>query len=172
MMVLETNEFRLRPWRAGDEGSLVEHADNYQIWLNLRDSFPNPYTGRDAQAWVQLANTLPATLHLAIEIDGAACGGLGLLFQQDVHRRSAEIGYWLGQAYWNRGIMTAAVKMLSAYAFGHYDLCRLYGGIFAYNWASMRVLEKAGYALEAVHRQAVTKNGRTLDEYLYVLLKI
>jgi RimJ/RimL family protein N-acetyltransferase len=170
-MVLETDVFRLRPWHAGDEVSLVAHANNYAIWRNLRDSFPHPYTWRDAQTWVQYANTFPDTLNLAVEIEGAACGGLGLLFQQDIHRRSAEIGYWLGQAYWNRGIVTAAVKMLSAYAFSHYDICRLYGGIFENNRASMRVLEKAGYTLEAVHRQAVTKNGRTLDEYLYTLLR-
>jgi [ribosomal protein S5]-alanine N-acetyltransferase len=170
MMLLTTNEFRLRPWQSGDEVPLVAHANNYKIWLNLRDTFPHPYTLEDAQTWVQFAPSFPNSLNLAIEIDGAACGGMGLLFQSDVHRRSAEIGYWLGEAYWNRGIVTAAVKLLSAYAFRHYDICRLYAGIFQYNQASMRVLEKAGYQLEAVHRLAVTKNGRTVDEYLYTLL--
>jgi ribosomal-protein-alanine N-acetyltransferase len=170
MILLETNDFRLRPWHPGDEDSLVAQANNYKIWLNLRDTFPHPYTWQEAHAWVELANSLPNSLNLAIDINGAACGGAGLLFQADIHRRSAEIGYWLGEAYWNRGIATAAVKMLSAHAFGHYDICRLYAGIFEYNRASMRVLEKAGYTLEAVHRQALTKNGHTRDEYLYTLL--
>jgi RimJ/RimL family protein N-acetyltransferase len=171
MILLQTDDFRLRPWRSGDEASLAEHANNYKIWLNLRDTFPNPYTRQDARTWVQYANTFPNSLNLAIEVGGAACGGAGLLFQADIYRRSAEIGYWLGEAYWNRGITTAAVKLLSTYAFGHYDICRLYAGIFEYNLASMRVLEKAGYQREAVHRQALTKNGRTLDEHLYTLLK-
>jgi ribosomal-protein-alanine N-acetyltransferase len=170
MILLQNDEFRLRPWHSGDEATLVVHANNYKIWLNLRDTFPHPYTWQDAQTWVAYANTFPNTLNLAIDIDGEACGGAGLFFQQDIHRRSAEIGYWLGEAYWNRGIATAAVKMLSDFAFRHYDLCRLYAGIMEYNPASMRVLEKAGYVLEAVHRQALTKNGRTLDEYLYTLL--
>jgi [ribosomal protein S5]-alanine N-acetyltransferase len=171
MILLETKEFRLRSWQSGDEASLVEHANNYKVWRNLRDTFPHPYTWQDAQDWIQFATTFPNSLSLAIDIQGAACGGVGLLFQQDIYRRNAEIGYWLGEAYWNRGIVTAAVKMLSAYAFGHYDICRLYAGIFQDNQASMRVVEKAGYQLEAVHRQAITKSGRTLDEYLYVLLK-
>jgi ribosomal-protein-alanine N-acetyltransferase len=171
MILLQNDEFRLRPWHSGDEDALVEHANNYKIWLNLRDTFPHPYTWQDAQTWVQHANTFPHTLNLAIEIDGAACGGAGLTFQQDIHRRSAEIGYWLGEAYWNRGIATAAVKMLSDFAFRHYDLCRLYAGIMEHNPASRRVVEKAGYGLEAVHRQAITKNSRTLDEYLYTLVK-
>jgi [ribosomal protein S5]-alanine N-acetyltransferase len=170
-MLLETDQFRLRPWQAGDEASLVQHANNYKIWLNLRDTFPHPYTWQDAHTWVQYAPSFPNSLNLAIEVDGAACGGIGLLFQQDIYRRSAEIGYWLGEAYWNRGIVTAAVKMLSAFVFDHYDICRLFAGIFEYNQPSMRVLEKAGYQLEAVHRQAITKNGHTLDEYLYTRLK-
>lgn len=170
MILLTTDEFRLRSWQSGDEASLVTQANNFNIWLNLRDIFPHPYTLEDAQAWVQFAPSFPNSLNLAIEIDGVACGGIGLRFQTDVHRRSAEIGYWLGEAYWNRGIVTEAVKLLSAYAFRHYDICRLFAGIFPYNRASMRVMEKAGYHLEAVHRQAITKNGHTVDEHLYVLL--
>lgn len=170
MILLTTDQFRLRPWQSGDEASLMAHANNYKVWLNLRDTFPHPYTLEDAENWVQYAPSFPNSLNLAIEVGRAACGGIGLRFQTDVYRRSAEIGYWLGEAYWNRGIATAAVMLLSAYVFRHYDTCRLYAGIFEYNQASMRVLEKAGYHLEAVHRQAVTKNGHTVDEHLYVLL--
>lgn len=171
MIVLEAARFCLRPWAPGDEASLVQHANNDKVWRNLRNTFPNPYTWQEAQTWVQYANTFPDALNLAIDIAGQACGGIGLHFQQDIYRRSAEIGYWLGEAFWNQGIATAAVRLLSDYAFRQYDLCRLYAGVFPYNQASMRVLEKAGYSLEAVHRQAITKGNQTLDEHLYVLLK-
>ena len=170
-ILFASDEFRMRPWQPGDEASLLANANNFNIWINLRDNFPHPYTLEDAQTWVQYAASFPNSLNLAIEVAGAACGGIGLRFRTDVHRRSAEIGYWLGEAYWNKGIVTEAVKLLSTHVFRHYDICRLYAGIFEYNQASMRVLEKAGYHLEAVHRQAVTKNGRTVDEHLFVLLK-
>lgn len=162
---------RLRPWQAGDEDSLVLHGHNFKIWLNLRDSFPHPYTRPDAQNWVRIANTIPNNLNLAIEVNGSAVGGIGLVFRTDVYRRSAEIGYWLGEVFWNQGIATDAVKSLSAYVLQNYDICRLYAGVFAHNKASGRVLEKAGYTLEAIHRQALVKNGNTIDEYLYVLLR-
>jgi RimJ/RimL family protein N-acetyltransferase len=170
-MLIKTDLCGLRPWRTGDENSLAQHANNFKIWLNVRDIFPHPYTLADAHAWIQKANTLQNCLNLAIEADGAAIGGVGLILKEDVYRRSAEVGYWLGEDYWNKGIATAAVRSLAAYVFKNYDICRLFAGVYAYNKASMRVLEKAGFALEAIHRQAVIKNGQMVDEYLYVLLQ-
>lgn len=163
--------FMLRPWLPGDEDSLVLHANNYNIWLNLRDIFPHPYTFTDARTWVQIAGTIPNQLNLAIEVEGKAVGGIGLILKEDVYKQSAEIGYWLGEPFWNRGIITEAVKIVSDYAFSQYAICRLYAGIFEYNKGSMRVLEKAGYTLEAIHRKAITKNNILLDEYVYVLLR-
>ena len=124
-MLLKSAKFLLRPWQTGDEASLVKHADNYNIWVNLRDIFPHPYTLSAAQDWIEIANCLPDTFNLAIEIKGEAVGGIGLLFKTDIHRRSAEIGYWLGESFWNKGIITEAVKLVSRHAFAQYDICRL-----------------------------------------------
>ena len=170
VMHLITDTCILRSWMPTDVTSLVHHANNYHVSINLRDSFPHPYTLTDAQNWVQNAATIPNTLNLAIEVNGQAVGGIGLVFQTDIHRLSAEIGYWLGEAFWNKGIVTGAVKTLSAHAFRNLQLVRLYAGVFASNQASGRVLQKAGYTLEAIHKQAIIKNGSIMDEHLYVLL--
>ncbi|SHI43025.1 Protein N-acetyltransferase, RimJ/RimL family [Hymenobacter daecheongensis DSM 21074] len=164
---------RLRPWLATDAPGLAAHANDRGVWLNLRDVFPHPYTLADAQQYISFA-TRPKSpdIHLAFEVDGAAVGSISILFQTDVHHRSAEIGYWLGRAYWGRGIATAAVRALSDYTFAHFDVCRLYASIFARNAGSARVLEKAGYALEGRLRQSITKDGETLDALLFALLKV
>jgi ribosomal-protein-alanine N-acetyltransferase len=169
----ELSGARLRHWRRGDEASLVQHANNRNVWRNLRDMFPHPYTLAHAEEWLQRQAGQPESLDFAIEVDGQACGGIGLHPQTDVARRSAEIGYWLGEAYWGRGIVSEAVKAVSAYGLAapHLDLVRIYAHVFAWNPASMRVLEKAGFVREAVIRRAVTKDGETIDEVLYALVK-
>lgn len=160
----------MRPWQTGDEAALVKHANNKKIWLNLRDSFPHPYTPEDARTWVQIASDDPSILNFAIVFNGEAVGGMGLALKDDIYYRSAEIGYWLGEAFWNKGIATEATKALTKFAFQHYDICRVYAGVFAYNIASMRVLEKAGFTLEAVLKKAVTKNKQTVDEYIFAVV--
>jgi RimJ/RimL family protein N-acetyltransferase len=172
-IILNLEDMIIRPWRPGDEASLVKHANNHKIWQNVRDRFPHPYTHKDAEIWVRVAGADRHMINLAIELEGEAVGGIGLVFKQDVYRRSAEIGYWLGEDYWNRGIATKAVKALTTYIFQHelFDIRRIYAGIFEYNTASGRVLEKAGYRLEARLRKSVTKNGKTVDELVYALLK-
>ena len=100
-----------------------------------------------------------------------ASGGISIVFQEDVERRSAEIGYWLGRRCWGRGIMTAAVQTITEYTFANFDTCRLYASIFARNTASARVLEKSGYELEGRLRQSITKNGQTMDSLLYAKIK-
>ena len=107
----------------------------------------------------------------AIEVDGEASGGIGLRIQTDVARRSAEIGYWLGEAHWGRGIMTEAVRELTAYGFQHFDLVRIYALVFEWNPTSMRVLEKAGYRFESRRRKAVTKEGQTIDDVVYAIVR-
>jgi RimJ/RimL family protein N-acetyltransferase len=106
-----------------------------------------------------------------MEVNGEAVGGIGLEPQADVARRSAEIGYWLGEAYWGRGIATEAVRAVTDYGFAHGDLVRIYATVFEWNRASMRVLEKAGYQLEGRRRQAVTKDGQTIDDLLYAIIR-
>lgn len=158
----------LRVWSPDDLPSLVRYADNPRIAAGLRDGFPSPYTAADAERFLAMAAS-PASrnLLLAIDVDGEACGGIGIHPLDDVYRRTAEIGYWLAEPYWGRGIATAAVRALVPLAFERYDLARIQAGIFSNNPASMRVLEKCGFVREAVHRNAVTKNGVTLDEVMY-----
>jgi RimJ/RimL family protein N-acetyltransferase len=163
---------RLRPFGPADAPALARHANDRDIWLNLRDRFPHPYTLADAEGYVRFVSGEGGSdLHLCIEVDGEAAGSISVLFQPDIHRREAEIGYWLGRAYWGRGIVTAAVQALSAYALAHFDLCRLHATVFEYNPASARVLAKAGFELEGRRRKSITKDGQTVDSLLYALVK-
>jgi RimJ/RimL family protein N-acetyltransferase len=161
----------LRPWRRGDEPSLVLHANNRSVWLNLRDRFPHPYTAKDADEWIVHAGSQAPVLNFAIVVDGAAVGGIGLTLGTDVSRRPAEVGYWLGQPFCGRGIATEALRAVTDYAFTTLDICRPEAGVFDWNPASARVLEKAGYVLEGRSRLAVTKAGRTGDRLLYALVR-
>jgi ribosomal-protein-alanine N-acetyltransferase len=163
---------RLRPWLTGDEESLVLHANNRLVWRNLRDAFPHPYTIADARQWIQIANPSPPITNFAIIVEGAAVGGIGVVLKDDVFRRSAEIGYWLGEEFWGRGIVTEAVREVTEYAFTTFDLCRIYAGVFEWNPASMRVLEKAGYEFECRMRKSVTKDGETVDELIYAVVRV
>ncbi len=157
----------IRPFRRGDEEALVANANDRGVWRNLRDRFPHPYTLGDAAWWI--ANAGPA--HFAIAIDGRVAGGIGFDRDEDVFRRSAEIGYWLGSAHRGQGIATAAVVALGEHVFSTTDIVRLYAGVFAWNPASARVLEKAGYVLEGRLRSAVWKDGELVDELLYARVR-
>jgi RimJ/RimL family protein N-acetyltransferase len=170
-MELQLTRSIIRDWRPGDEAGLVRHANNRKIWRNVRDAFPNPYTFADAEEWISSASTATPVTSFAIEIDGEAAGGIGFIIGADIHRRSAEIGYWLGEQYWGRGIIGEAVRAMTEYAFANYDLARIWAGVFEWNPASMRVLEKAGYLFEARLKKAVTKEGETTDELIYALVR-
>src|SRR5262249_56847751 len=121
--------------------------------------------------WIEIASIAVPLTNFAIEVDGEAAGAIGIVLGQDVHRRSAEIGYWLGEQYWGRGITSEAVRAVTEYAFSTFDLNRIWAGVFDRNGVSAHVLEKAGYSLEARLKSAVTKNSETLDELLYALVK-
>jgi ribosomal-protein-alanine N-acetyltransferase len=169
--IYSSSLFSLRPWKYGDEESLVRNADNMKIWQNVRDRFPHPYDWTDADQWIsQMVQQDPAT-HFAIVVDGNAVGGIGIELKDDIHRRSAEIGYWLGEPYWNRGIISEALNIVTAFAFDRFDLCRIYASVFDWNPASARVLEKAGFSLEGRLKKAVTKDGNTLDELMYAIVR-
>lgn len=161
----------LRSWRNEDEASLVRHANNPKIWLNLRDRFPHPYTVADARRWIGSVRAERPTTNFAIAVDGLAVGGVGFHIQDDVFHRSAEIGYWLGEELWGRGITTEAVRAVTEHAFAQHDLCRLYATVFEWNGASARVLEKAGYVFEGRLRRSATKAGRTIDQLLYAVTR-
>jgi ribosomal-protein-alanine N-acetyltransferase len=158
---------RVRSWTAGDVPSLALHANNRRIWETLRDRFPHPYTRADALAFVRrVRSSLPET-SFAIEVDAVAVGGIGFMLQHDVERVSAEIGYWLGEPYWGRGICTEALRAVTAHAIEHHGLTRVFAVPFAHNTASQRVLEKAGFQREGHMRRSAIKDGRICDQLLY-----
>jgi RimJ/RimL family protein N-acetyltransferase len=161
----------IRSWKASDLDALVRHADNPRIAGNMRDRFPSPYTRDDGEVWLALAAQMQPETTFAIEVDGEAAGGIGLVLGSDIERVSAELGYWLGERLWGRGIATAAVIALSEYAFAPFGLTRLFAIPFAMNLASCRVLEKAGYTLEAILRRSAIKNGQIQDQALYSLVR-
>ncbi|MBN1133235.1 MAG: GNAT family N-acetyltransferase [Bacteroidales bacterium] len=170
-LVLAEKEFILRPWREDDISSLVLYANNYNISRNLRDAFPYPYTLSDAVKWIDMVHQNRTDLIMAIEVNGEAVGGIGIHGMKDVYRYNAELGYWLAEIHWGKGIVTRSVRRLVTYAFDHYRWQRIFAMVFEHNEASMRVLEKNGFRKEAIHRKAVIKEGIWLDEHLYALLK-
>ena len=166
-------DFTLRPWREADAASIARYADNEKIAANLRDVFPWPYRRQDAAAFVAdcVRNEGRGQLCRAIEMDGEAVGSISLTLGTDVYRRSAELGYFLGEPFWGRGLMTAAVAAMCREGFGTWDIVRIYAEVYARNTASRRVLEKAGFTLEGTLRRSVCKNGEMLDSCIYALLK-
>jgi RimJ/RimL family protein N-acetyltransferase len=160
----------VRDWTPSDRGALVRFADNRSVWRNLTHMFPNPYTDADADAWFAcLADMLEPT-HWAIEVEGHAVGGIGVMVGEGVFSRSADFGYWLGEPYWGRGIMTQAARAVIPYAMSHLDLCRLEAAVFAWNPASMRVLEHCGFVREGVSRASVLKDGELIDRVVYAFV--
>ena len=161
----------LRPWRAGDEPSLERYANNRNVSRNLRDRFPYPYTAADAKEWIAFAATVTPPQHFAIVVDGSAVGGIGVEPGQAERRRSAEVGYWLGEPFWGHGIATEALRAITEYGFATFGVCRLEAGVFAWNPGSARVLEKCGYTLEGRARLAIVKDGQLTDSLRYALVR-
>lgn len=162
----------MRPWRFEDKPSLTRHADNERVWRNLRDRFPHPYRGSDAEAWLSFAAAEPPPEGVwAIDVAGEAVGTISLRRGEDVERRSAELGFWLGEEFWGRGIMTEAVGRVTAVGLEQPDIYRISARVFSWNGASMRVLEKCGYAREAVLARSAIKDGVVVDQVLYGLTR-
>ena len=170
-MELVEGKVRLRSLRYADRESLAILANNTKIWNNLRDMFPHPYRLQDADRFIDSVKQQDPQITFAIEYDYTFAGVIGLVLQQDVHRKNAEIGYWIGEPFWGKGIATTALKLASEYAFSHLGVERLYAGIFEGNEGSRRVLEKCGYKLEGISRKAVYKNKKMLDEIRFGKLK-
>lgn len=152
---------------ADDAPSLLKHANNPRVAINLRDRFPHPYEAAHADTFLRWVATQPVETVWAIEVAGEAAGGIGIELRADVERVSAEIGYWLGEAHWGRGIVTAALRAVTPDVLRRFELTRLYALPFADNLASIRVLEKAGYELEGRLRRSAIKNGHIKDQFLY-----
>jgi RimJ/RimL family protein N-acetyltransferase len=157
----------VRSWRVSDATSLVLHANNRKIWINLRDAFPHPYTLKDARVFIRAALKDRPECLFAITVEGNAVGGVGFALHRDVERVSAEIGYWLGEKFWGQGITTTALQAVTRHAIQAHGLTRIYAVPFEWNHASFRVLEKAGYTLEGRMRRSALKDGKIIDQLLY-----
>jgi ribosomal-protein-alanine N-acetyltransferase len=170
-MRLELSRCIVRPWASTDAASLQRHANNRNVSRYLRDRFPFPYERQHADAFLtQLAEQAEPTAW-AIEVDGEAVGGIGLEIRADIERVSAEIGYWLTERLWGRGIVTEVLTAVTEEAFKRFDLTRLYAVAFTDHAASIRVLEKAGYVREGRMRQSAIKDGTIRDQFLYAAYK-
>ena len=157
----------LRPWRSEDKADLVRLANNRRVWRNMTHTFPHPYTEDDADLWLRIAAHPGRSIQLAIAVGGQVVGGIGAVAGEGIQAATAQFGYWLGEPFWGRGIATAAATSLAARIGEEALFARLEARVFAWNPASMRVLEKAGFTREAVLRCAVSKEGALIDAVLY-----
>lgn len=164
---------QIRPYRKEDEVDLVAQANNPRIAQTLRDSFPSPYTLQDARRWITFClHENSEHFNWAITLHDRVIGGIGAaVCGQDIYRFNAEVGYWLGEDYWGRGIVVDALDQMTNWIFANTPVIRLYAGVFSFNTASMRVLVKAGYHLEAIHKQAIFKKNQFWDEHYFVKIK-
>ena len=162
-------DFTLRPWKKSDMKFLLKYADNPRIAMNLTDMFPHPYTKLSGKRFLKMARSADPVRIFAIEINGEAVGSIGLFPLSDIRRNNAEIGYWLAEPFWGKGVMTEAVKQMVEYGFKTFDINRIYAGTFGRNIGSQRVLEKAGFTLEARFEKTYVKNGELEDEVVYAI---
>jgi ribosomal-protein-alanine N-acetyltransferase len=167
---LKLQSCAVRSWRTTDVDALARYADNRNIWINLRDAFPHPYTKRDARDYVRAVSRRVPETAFAIAVNDEAVGSVAFMLRGDVERVSAEIGYWLGEPLWGRGIATEALVAVTQYAIATHGLTRMFAVPFAWNAASCRVLEKAGYVLEARLRCSALKDGRITDQLQYAFV--
>lgn len=157
----------LRSWRRGDQPGLILQANNRKVWRNLTDMFPHPYTAADAEHWLHLSNQPGRSTHLAIEVNGAIAGGIGAIAGEGIAASTADFGYWLGESFWGRGLATIAARAMVEHLMQTGHFVRLQAPVLAWNPASMRVLEKVGFAREGVLRNSVTKDGAVIDSVMY-----
>ena len=163
-------DVKLRPWRKEDAGQLAAIANNKKIWLNVRDRFPHPYTVTDALQWIAFFTNQNPPQNFAIEYNQQVAGSIGILIKEDVYRKSIETGYFIGEPFWSKGIATQAVGLLMDHIKKVYDPIRVWAEVFEHNIASMRVLEKNGFALESIRMKSVFKNHQILNDHVWVKL--
>jgi len=170
-IVLPIGNYVVRSFCHEDIDALVRYANNRNVWLNLRDLFPHPYERHHAEAWLRELNQMNPVTAFAIATEEELIGGIGLHPQPDIMRRSVELGYWLAEPYWGKGIATAAVRAMTEWGFSNLPVNRIFAYVFGWNPASARVLEKSGFTLEGRMHQAVFKDGKLTDLLVYGLVK-
>ena len=169
-MRLALDSCTVRSWEYSDVDTVPSYANKLKIWMNLRDAFPHPYTKQSARDWIRGVKQRSPETSFAIAVDDEAVGGIGFVLHGDVERVSAEIGYWLGEPFWGRGITSAALQAVTKYAIDTHSLTRVFAVPFAWNAASCRVLEKAGYVLEGRLRKSAIKDGKLTDQLQYAFI--
>jgi RimJ/RimL family protein N-acetyltransferase len=167
MLSIQTKDFQIRPWQPEDAASLAANASHPGMADNLRDSFPYPYTEQHAKDFIARVGNKSPQQEFAIVINGSAVGGISITPLSDVERFSAEIGYWIGETYRNRGITTRALRTFAGYIFQHTNIVRLFACVYATNLPSARVLEKAGFRKVGTLQKAAFKNNRFVDILYY-----
>lgn len=170
-MRLEFEHGVIRSWRIEDAPALAAAANNRKIWLMLRDRMAHPYALSDAENYLRGVLEKEQSDSFCIEVEGGLAGAIGVHAQEDVHRFTAELGYWLTEPHWGKGIATAAVKAMVAHSFATRPWQRIFASVHENNPASARVLEKAGFKFEGRMRRNVCKDGVTLDSLLYARLR-
>ena len=164
---------RIRKWELSDAKDLAAGLSNKKVQDNLRDGLPYPYTEQDGKDFISamLSADENETFAFAITVDNTVIGSIGIFRQENIHRQTAELGYYIAEEYWGKGIMTEAVRQICEYVFRESDIIRIYAEPFVYNIASCRVLEKAGFQYEGTLRSNAVKNGKVMDMKMYSLLK-
>ncbi len=161
---------KLRRWYREDAQQLAAIANNRNVWINLRDAFPHPYTVMNAIQWIEKCATESPVLNFCIDYGGKVAGSIGIVPKEDVYRKTIKIGYFIGEPYWNKGITTNAVGQILHYLKNEFDLIRIYAEVFEHNKGSMRVLQKNGFHLEGIRKSSVIKDGKIIDDYVWVKL--
>lgn len=163
----------IREWRIDDKAALAVNLNNPKVQNNLRDGLPYPYTEQDAQQFIQamLSSDKNDTFAFAITLDEKVIGSIGVFRQDNIHSRTAEMGYYIGESYWGNGYATSAIRQVCQYVFEHSDIIRIFAEPFSHNTASCRALEKAGFKYEGTLKSNVVKCGNVIDMKMYALIR-
>ena len=162
-------EISLRKLKLSDTMQIAKLANNRNVWNSLRDYIPFPYSKSDAESFIHLTLVQDPQQSFGIEYKNELCGIISVILQKDAYKKSAEIGYWIGEPFWRKGIATKAVRLITDYGLQKLNLIRMYAGVFENNTASMLVLEKNGYRKESISKKAIIKNDTILDEHRYFI---
>jgi RimJ/RimL family protein N-acetyltransferase len=162
------NNIQLRVWQKDDAQQLAAIANNKNIWSNVLDSFPSPYTVMDALQWINKESTAQPVTKFAIEFQGNVVGGIGMILNDDVYRNTVELGYFVGETFWGKGIATNAIQTIVEHIQKNYSVNRVMARVYAHNKASMKALQKAGFHLEGIQEKAAIKNNLLIDVFVWV----
>jgi len=162
---------QIRKLQLDDADILSQLMNNINIWNNLRDRIPFPYSRKDALTFIKLSHTNDHLHNFAITYQNNFCGVIGFVRQTDIHKLSVELGYWIGEPYWHKGIATRSIQLATEWAFRNLDIIRIFASVFEHNHGSMKALLKNNYQREAILKKAVLKNGQILDEHIFAKLR-